>query len=189
MKTILTYSFILLTSSFAVFATPSWWVEITSKECNNAWMGGTDATPSTANLEKYTAYYCTVEAAEQMFGTSDRAGIESYMRSNHAAGSAALAENATLVDQGGYYEAGQYTFIEYMTDAVAKGDYVAVAFYGTTAFRVFGSDNAVWDSGTLTFDDQGAAGTVGNWYSIPEPTSGMLLLLGFAGLALRRRKV
>ena len=27
----------------------------------------------------------------------------------------------------------------------------------------------------------------GNWYAIPEPTSGLLLLLGVAGLALRRR--
>lgn len=188
MKTILTFSLFAFTFSLAAIATPSWWVEITSKACDNAWMGRTDKDPSTANAEKYTAYYCTTEAAEQMFGTSDRAGIETYMRANHEVGSAALAENATLVDQSGYYEAGQYSFIEYMDNAVAQGDYVAVAFYGTTAFRVFGSDNAVWDSGTLTFDDQGAAGTVGSWYSIPEPTSGMLLLLGFAALGLRRKQ-
>ena len=30
-------------------------------------------------------------------------------------------------------------------------------------------------------------GASGNWQSVPEPTSGLLMLLGMAGLALRRR--
>lgn len=30
--------------------------------------------------------------------------------------------------------------------------------------------------------------TVGGWSSVPEPTSGLLILLGVAGLALRRRR-
>lgn len=34
-----------------------------------------------------------------------------------------------------------------------------------------------------------SAGYVGaGWYSVPEPTSGLLMLLGMAGLALRRRR-
>jgi len=173
--------------SMAAFATPSW-VEISSKANDSAWDGKIDNNPSATKAGNYTAYYCTVAAAEEIFGSSERTAIESYMIAQHAKGGPALAEKATLVDQSGYYAAGQYTFIEYMADAVAQGDYVAILFWGTDAFRVFGSDNAVWDAGTLTFDDEGAAGTVGSWRIIPEPTSGLLMLLGLAGLALKRKR-
>lgn len=33
-----------------------------------------------------------------------------------------------------------------------------------------------------------ASSTASNWQSVPEPTSGLLLLLGMAGLALRRKR-
>ena len=35
---------------------------------------------------------------------------------------------------------------------------------------------------------QTATTTAGAWQSVPEPTSGLLLLLGMAGLALRRKQ-
>ncbi len=41
---------------------------------------------------------------------------------------------------------------------------------------------------TLTFGSLSAATqTASNWKAVPEPTSGLLLLLGMAGLALRRK--
>ena len=43
------------------------------------------------------------------------------------------------------------------------------------------------DNGMMGFDFAGTA-NAGNWYTAPEPTSGLLLLIGMAGLALRRRR-
>lgn len=41
---------------------------------------------------------------------------------------------------------------------------------------------------TLSFTSHAASQTANGWYAIPEPTSGLLLLLGVAGLALKRRR-
>ena len=39
---------------------------------------------------------------------------------------------------------------------------------------------------TFTFAGEGGKGA--GWYAVPEPTSGLLMLLGMAGLALRRKR-
>ena len=52
-----------------------------------------------------------------------------------------------------------------------------------------GTDTFTWASGTYGgLAGTATAGSKGAWSAVPEPTSGLLMLLGMAGLALRRRR-
>ena len=64
-----------------------------------------------------------------------------------------------------------------MLNAVALWDNHCRSLYSVT-----------WDSSTGASFSAGAAMTTAVGGLIPEPTSGLLMLLGVAGLALRRRR-
>jgi len=65
---------------------------------------------------------------------------------------------------------------------------------GDRQVRVMMNDASGYDmsQGNVAFNDRAGAtaGTFGDWTAatIPEPTSGLLLLIGVAGLTLRRKQ-
>ena len=88
----------------------------------------------------------------------------------------------------------KYDFSVLMIDTAAEGGpkYMVSDTFAQKAYKV-GDDEAMAISfgadalgaNALTYDSSTAAN---GWAAVPEPTSGLLMLLGMAGLALRRRR-
>ena len=58
--------------------------------------------------------------------------------------------------------------------------------FALTATNNGGSETFSWSSGT--YGGLSATPAEGKWSAVPEPTSGLLLLLGVAGLTLKRKR-
>ena len=149
--------------------------------------GAKDET-TTGYPERYTGYLCTQAAAEALFGGNTTAdGITGYLAENYV--DYAKSGMTALERYGDGFDEGEYSFSKYFQEGLA-GNYLAVVAYsyqGEDWFRVFG--NAAEADGTVTMDPGTDFGQAGAWtQAVPEPTSGLLLLLGVAGLALRRRR-
>ena len=81
---------------------------------------------------------------------------------------------------------GGATYNFYMV--IQDGDYTFDSSVSTPAVIKQGTAAAT-STTTVGFANMATATGSGNWAAVLEPTSGLLMLLGMAGLALRRRRV
>ena len=188
MKKLMTFSAFVL-GAVAAFAEPSWALLVTDK-------ADSDVNPGATYASRYTGYLCTKEAAASMFGgNSSYDGITAYLgesAANYTSGMNALKTGGDALGFYGYDEE-QYSLSAYAQPGTkSDGSYIAVVAYAggegeDDMFRVFES---MASGGVLKFDPTVGSGSAGAWTTaaVPEPTSGMLLLLGVAGLALRRKR-
>ena len=139
----------------------------------------------------YTLYLFDAAVTSQdtlLTGLRDNKAITTFT----SVASQTLANNSQITAQGFSYGSAGTEYNYYF--AVINGDdvflsaskavsgqasdtaNVAFAGLGTATKNVFADS-------TATFAANGAG-----WYAVPEPTSGLLLLLGMAGLALKRKR-
>ena len=120
------------------------------------------------------------DAATAASTVSSKAVSTGTIGSNARIAETAFTSDITT-DQTAYFVVfnGDNMYVSITADA----EYLAV---GTSPIS-FGSVT----SSSKTFNDAASGFTSAGWYgaaSVPEPTSGLLMLLGMAGLALRRKR-
>lgn len=126
-----------------------------------------DAAAVQAALSGATIDYATLSSTAVSSYQAGKAGSFAGVVNDLTGSSATLfalifdTANGETIDKAGYY---------YKTETVTQNTYDPT-----------GSDPATMASFT---SDQ----MTGTWQAVPEPTSGLLLLLGVAGLALRRKQ-
>lgn len=161
-------------------------------KCSGAFFDGTG---TTAKMSDGTSVYLMFASAySQSDLISDFAG--GGIDTGKAIATAAISGGKFSESAAAYSTTSDQT--AYL--AIVYGDRLFISSTAEAGYMAVGDGGISFDSqayltrynntvNTLKADNMASAGYAGaGWYAVPEPTSGLLLLLGMAGLALKRRR-
>lgn len=146
-----------------------------------------DLTGTTMTAAKATAYALSVS----LIDAEGNAVITSSAINSMSAGVLSGNTNWTYTfgeGEGQYNTGDLFSIVATMTVEGKQYEMVVAENLAITAVNNSGTETFAWASGI--YGGFAETATVGKWSAaaVPEPTSGLLLLLGMAGLALRRKQ-
>lgn len=150
-------------------------------ELTNSYQPGTDT-----GAENYLVYFFDSS-------TVTRSDALSYLAAGSLTFLSSALGDAQLTDSDGWAtndSLGNYGSGVEVTGylVILNSDDAASASLAYVTAEVTDSTTPAGLPAYLDFGDQTGTQTASNWVAVPEPTSGLMLLLGMAGLALRRRR-
>jgi len=162
------------------------WNSGTVKAASNA-----EGVSGTANASSYTAYlytFATLDAYNEAVATSVDKLYASYVGKESPVMTATAKPNgAANITQTGLDNGSTDNPITVYGMVIYVDTTTAASYDGVDAFVKVGFNTGTYQDTTgLQFSNMGTQQA--NWTAVPEPTSGILMLLGMAGLALRRRR-
>lgn len=141
---------------------------------------------TSGDFSSYSAYFCDVGS----YSDKDVDEIMAFLAENRVDYDLMIGGGQKMEEYG--YRKGIYSFDTYFQYPLVLGSrYLALVTYdaGTDGeqFRVFAG--TVDEFGSIDFSPATGDGTASAWTqaAVPEPTTGLLLLLGMACLALKRK--
>ena len=175
-------------AGFAQAATCSWGSGAfrTAASAEGGWSA---TTVNSANaLVTMSIYLIDAETYTSLASASQKDLFDSYSTKtadlkgqNKNANTGALIGAITINEEDAYAGVQYAVAIATYTDATYGDMYMA-----TRAQSTYNSATSKGNAPSIFANVASATG--GGWQSVPEPTSGLLMLLGMAGLALRRRR-
>ena len=147
---------------------------------------------STASFYSLTAaQYAALEAAISDAGLEGADEISTYLYDTYkdkaATKTANLMNGVSTITESATYAKGDNAYGVLLYTSYDNTDKTGDLYYiGNMGQITFASDATVTKQGMGT-GLYGAGGAALSWQTVPEPTSGLLLLLGMAGLALKRK--
>ena len=171
MKKLITICAVALFGVAANAATVAWYAEDIYE------YGGTGNLATDYLLYFFDADVVSTAAATAALAAGDFSFLANGYKADYMEDGEGAVNGGTYgnsVDVTGY-------FVVFNSDATDTATYAYVS--ATDVATTGGAGQAA------AFDIMGSSSaTAGNWTAVPEPTSGLLMLLGMAGLALKRKR-
>ena len=144
-----------------------------------------DSDPAT-KAQNYLVYFVSsadysLANANTALSTGDISFLSTYGQASALTGDKGTASN-TITESAGNSES--WTGYLVILNAATTAD-ATLAYLTGEATKATGASGQM---ANLTFTTLSGTQSGANWQAVPEPTSGLLMLVGLAGLALRRRR-
>ena len=166
------------------------WTSGTMKSAASADGGWSGTNVNTANaLVTMSIYYIDAETYTSLGSAAQKDLFDSYStKTADLKGQNKNATSGALIGAITINDADAFAGVQYavVTATYHDATYDKDFYMATLAKTTFVEGTQAGTAANILSTVGSASG--GGWQSVPEPTSGLLMLLGMAGLALRRRR-